>query len=119
MDGGSGLNLMFLDTFEGLGLTWDHLQSGPHPSFGVLTGKQYVPPRRVTLLVTFRGMRHYHTEMPTFELVNFFGPCHLILGCPCYHQVHGYPQLHLPHAQDTQTPQGYHFGSQNAAGTGL
>jgi hypothetical protein len=25
MDGGSGLNLMYLETFEGLGLTWDQL----------------------------------------------------------------------------------------------
>jgi hypothetical protein len=23
MNGGSGLNLMYIDTFEGLGLTWD------------------------------------------------------------------------------------------------
>jgi hypothetical protein len=25
MNGGSGLNLMYIDTFEGLGLTWDQL----------------------------------------------------------------------------------------------
>jgi hypothetical protein len=31
MDGGSGLNLKYLDTFEGLGLTQDQLQSSPHP----------------------------------------------------------------------------------------
>jgi hypothetical protein len=39
MDGGSGLNLMYLDTFEGLGLTRDPLQSSPHPFDGVVPGK--------------------------------------------------------------------------------
>jgi hypothetical protein len=39
MDGGSYLNLMYLDTFEGLGLTWDQLQSSPHPFYGVVPGK--------------------------------------------------------------------------------
>jgi hypothetical protein len=39
MDGGSGLNLMYLDTFKGLGLTWDQLQSSPHPFYRVVLGK--------------------------------------------------------------------------------
>jgi hypothetical protein len=39
MDGGSGLNLMYLNTFEGMGLTQDQLQSSPHPFYGVVPGK--------------------------------------------------------------------------------
>jgi hypothetical protein len=39
MDGGSGLNLMYLNTFEGLGLTRDQLQSSTHPFYGVVQGK--------------------------------------------------------------------------------
>jgi hypothetical protein len=39
MDGGSGLNLMYLDTFEGLGLTRDQFQSRPHPFYSVVPGK--------------------------------------------------------------------------------
>jgi hypothetical protein len=31
MDGGSGLNLMYLDTFEGLGLVRDQLKNQPAP----------------------------------------------------------------------------------------
>jgi hypothetical protein len=31
-DGGSGVNLMYLDTFKGLGLTQDKLQSCSHRS---------------------------------------------------------------------------------------
>jgi hypothetical protein len=39
MDGGSSLNFMYLDTFEGLGLTRDQLQSSPHLFYGVVLGK--------------------------------------------------------------------------------
>jgi hypothetical protein len=39
MDGGSGHNLMYLDTFEGLGLALDQLQNKPHPFYGVVLGK--------------------------------------------------------------------------------
>jgi hypothetical protein len=54
MDGGNGLNLMYLATFEGLGLTQDKLQTSPHLFYGVVPFQQSVPLERVTLLVTFR-----------------------------------------------------------------
>jgi hypothetical protein len=54
MDGGIGLSLMYLDTFEGLGHTRDQLQNNPHPFYGVVPGKQSVPLRWLTLPVTFR-----------------------------------------------------------------
>jgi hypothetical protein len=80
MDGGSGLNLMYLDTFDRLGLTRDQLQSSPHPFYGVVPGKQYVPLGWVSLLVTFEDASNYRTEMLVFEVVNFSGPYHVILG---------------------------------------
>jgi hypothetical protein len=43
MDGGSGLNLMYLNIFKGLGLIQDQLKSSPHPFYGVIPGKQSVP----------------------------------------------------------------------------
>jgi hypothetical protein len=82
MDGGNGLNLMYLNTFEGLGLTQDQLQSNPHPFYGVVPSKQSVPLGRVTLLITFRDTSNFHTEMLTFEVVNFSGSYHVILGRP-------------------------------------
>jgi hypothetical protein len=36
MDGGNVLNLMYLDTFEGLGLGQDLLKTNPHPFYGVV-----------------------------------------------------------------------------------
>jgi hypothetical protein len=84
MDGGSGLNLMYYNTFEGLGLSQDQLQSSPHPFYGVVPGKQSVPLGRVTMAVTFGDASNYHTEMLAFELVDFSRPYHVIQGWPCY-----------------------------------
>jgi hypothetical protein len=84
MDGGSGLNLMYLDTFEGLGLAWDQLKNSPHLFYGVVLGKQYVPLGQITLPVTFGDASNYRTEMLAFKVVDFSRPYHIILGWPCY-----------------------------------
>jgi hypothetical protein len=79
MDGGSGLNLMYLNTFKGLGLTRDQQQSSPHLVYGVVPGKQFIPLRWVNLPVTFGDASIYRTKMLTFELVDFSGPFRIIL----------------------------------------
>jgi hypothetical protein len=43
MYGGSGLNLMYLNTFEGLGLARNLLKTNPCPIYGVVLGKQSTP----------------------------------------------------------------------------
>jgi hypothetical protein len=83
MDGGSGHNLMYLDTFQGLGLIQDQLQSSPHPFYRVVPGKQSIPLGWVTMSITFRDARNYHTETLAFEVVDFSGPYYIILGQPC------------------------------------
>jgi hypothetical protein len=83
-DGGSNLNLMYFDTFKGLGLTRDQLQSSPHLFYGVVLGKQFIPLGRVTLLVTFGDVSNYRTEMLTIEVVYFSSPYHVILGRSCF-----------------------------------
>jgi hypothetical protein len=75
---------MYLDTFEGLGLTQDQLQSSPHPFYGVVPGKHSAPLGRVTLLIIFRDASNYCNKMLMFEVVNFFTPYHVILGWPCH-----------------------------------
>jgi hypothetical protein len=84
MDGGSGLNLMYLDTFEESGLTQDPLQSGPHPFYGMVLSKHSTPLGRVTLPVAFRDASNYQTEMLTSKVVDFSSPYHVILGWLCY-----------------------------------
>jgi hypothetical protein len=84
VDGGSGINLMYLDTFEGLGLTWNQLQSNPHSFHGVVPRKQFIRLRRVTLSVIFGDASNYYTEMLMFEVFDFSGPYHIILRWSCY-----------------------------------
>jgi hypothetical protein len=79
MDRDSGINLMYLDTFQGLGLTQDQLQSSMHPFYGVVLSKQSVPHKRVTLPVTFEDASNYRTETLAFEVVDFFRPYHVLL----------------------------------------
>jgi hypothetical protein len=50
----------------------------------MILGKQSVPLGRVTLSVTFEDTSNYHTKTLAFEVVDFFGPYHIILGRLCY-----------------------------------
>jgi hypothetical protein len=96
MDGGSGLNLMYLDTFEGLGLGWDWLKTSSYPFYEVVLGKQSMPLGQMSLHVTFRDVINYRTEMLAFKLVDFSEPYHVILGQPCYIKfmaIHSYAYL--------------------------
>jgi hypothetical protein len=43
MDESGGLNLMYLDTFEGLGLAQNLLKTSLHPFYEVVPGKQSTP----------------------------------------------------------------------------
>jgi hypothetical protein len=83
MDGGSDLNLMYLNTFKGLGLGRDRLKTSLHPFYGVVPGKQSVPLMQFSLPITFRDASNDRTKMLIFEVVDFSGPYHIILGRPC------------------------------------
>jgi hypothetical protein len=84
VDGGSDLNLKYLNTFEGLGLGWDLLKASSHPFYGVVPGKRSIPVGQINLPIIFRDASNYHTETLTFEVVDFSRPYHIILGQLCY-----------------------------------
>jgi hypothetical protein len=53
------------------------------------------------LSVTFGDASNYRTETLAFEVVDFFGPYHIILGRPCYVKFmaipnYGYLKLKIP-----------------------
>jgi hypothetical protein len=50
----------------------------------VVLSKQSIPLGQISLHVTFGDASNYHTKTLTFEVVNFSGPYHVILGQPCY-----------------------------------
>jgi hypothetical protein len=80
MDGCNGLNLMYLNAFEGLGLAQDQLKNSPHPFYVPVSGKQSIPLGQINLSVIFRDASNYCPETLTFEVVDFSRPYHIILG---------------------------------------
>ncbi|XP_066351479.1 uncharacterized protein [Miscanthus floridulus] len=54
------------------------------PFHGVVPGKQAIPLRQIDLHITFEDSTNYRTETLTFEVVEFHGTYHAILGRPCY-----------------------------------
>jgi hypothetical protein len=50
----------------------------------VVLGKKSIPLGGITLSVTFEDASNYRTKTLAFEVVDFSGPYHVILGQPCY-----------------------------------
>jgi hypothetical protein len=84
MDGGSVLNLTYLNTFKGLGLGQNLLKTISHPFYGVVSCKKSILLGQINLSVTSRDVSNYRIETLTFEVVDFSEPYQFILGRPCY-----------------------------------
>ncbi|XP_066392747.1 uncharacterized protein [Miscanthus floridulus] len=84
MDGGSGLNIMYAQTLDEMGVDRMHLRPVQAPFHGVVPGRQAVPLGQIDLPVTFGDQSNYRTETLTFDVVGFLGTFHAILGQPCY-----------------------------------
>ncbi|XP_066358190.1 uncharacterized protein [Miscanthus floridulus] len=91
MDGGSGLNLLYAKTYDAMGLSWVAIRPSGAPFHGVIPGLQAVPLGQVDLPMMFRGQANFHTEMLTFEIADFLGAYHAILGWPCYAKFRAIP----------------------------
>jgi hypothetical protein len=53
MDGGSGLNILYANTLEKMGIPWSSLRPSKAPFYGIVPGKKTVPLGRIRLNVTF------------------------------------------------------------------
>jgi hypothetical protein len=84
MDGGSGLNILYVETLEGMNISRSRLRPSASPFHGVVPGKQALPLGQIDLPVTFGTRENFRTETLTFEVVDFPGTYHAILGRPCY-----------------------------------
>ena len=84
MDEGSDLNILYVDTLDALFIP--HLELCPVSSsfHGVIPGTQAYPLGQIDLPVTFGDRANFHSKVPTFEVVDFLGSYHAILGRPCY-----------------------------------
>jgi hypothetical protein len=83
IDGGSGLNLIFVSTLTKMGLDFkDMLVPSKSPFYGIVPGNAAHPLGTVVLPVTFGTRENYRTEFIKFEVANFESSYHAILGHP-------------------------------------
>ena len=84
MDGGSGINILYKDVFEKLNIETSKLRPPHSPFHRIVLGRRVMPLSTITLSVTFGDQVHYSKETLSFEVVDFEGPYHAILGRPYY-----------------------------------
>jgi hypothetical protein len=77
-------DLMYLDTFKGLRLGRDMIKTTTYPFYEVVPVKYSIPLGQINLTITFRDASNYPAVMLIFEVVDFSGPYHIILGRQCY-----------------------------------
>jgi hypothetical protein len=83
IDGGSGLNLIFVSTLKKMGLDFkDMLAPSKSPFYGIVPGNAAHPLGTVVLLATFGTRENYCTEFIKFEVATFESSYHAILGRP-------------------------------------
>jgi hypothetical protein len=84
MDGGSSHNIMYIETFDDLGIT----RCALHPSLSsfhyVILGHQAYPLERITLPVTFGDPSNFCTKQLQSKVVDFLGSYNSILKRSCY-----------------------------------
>ncbi len=99
IDGGAGLNVLSVQTFETLQVPYDQLHP-TKPFYGVTDGST-LPMGQVRLPVTFGDRDNYHTELIDFDVANIHLPYNAILGYPALAKFmaathHGYNVLKMP-----------------------
>jgi hypothetical protein len=84
MDGGSSLNIIYVQTLDLLGIARTCLQPSVGGFHGVVLGKRAEPVGWIDLPVCFGTPTNFRKETLTFEVVGFRGTYHAILERPCY-----------------------------------
>ncbi|XP_066344092.1 uncharacterized protein [Miscanthus floridulus] len=84
MVGGSGLNIMYAETVDAMGIDRARIRLTRAPFHSIMPRKQAMPIGQIDLPVIFRDPSNYRTETLTFEVVGFHRTYHAILGHPSY-----------------------------------
>ena len=84
MDEGIGLNILYVDSLDAMRIPRSELRPAGSPFHGVIPGAQAYPLEEINLPVTFGNRANFCSEVITFEVVDFLGSYHAILGWPCY-----------------------------------
>ena len=99
IDGGAGLNVLSVETFNNLQVPYNQLQ--PTKPFSGVTDGSTVPIGQVRLPVTFGARDNYRTELIDFDVAHIRLPYNAILGYPALAKFmavthHGYNVLKMP-----------------------
>jgi hypothetical protein len=84
MDGGSGLNILYSSTLDKMGIPRSSLCPSKAPFYGIMPGKEAVSLWCIWLRVTLGQPDNFCKELLTFEVINFPGVYHALLGRPCF-----------------------------------
>jgi hypothetical protein len=84
MDGGSSLNIIYAETLGLLGIDLSTIRAGAAPFHGIVPDKRVLPLGQLDLPVCFGTPSNFRRETLTFEVVEFQGTYHAVLGRPCY-----------------------------------
>ncbi|KAK1695964.1 hypothetical protein QYE76_012661 [Lolium multiflorum] len=84
MDGGSGINLIFLDTIQSMGITMRMLEESDTRFHGILPTSPAYSLGKAYLNVVFGKPDNFRKEKIEFEVVNWESQYHAILGRPAY-----------------------------------
>jgi hypothetical protein len=84
MDEGSSLNIIYAETLGLLGVDLSTIWAGATPFHGIVPGKRVLPLGQLDLPVCFGTPSNFRNETLTFEVVEFRGTYHTVLGRPCY-----------------------------------
>lgn len=84
MDGGSGLNILHVNTLKEMGIPMSKLSASSMQFHGVIPGKKARSLRQISLAVVFGDEKNFRKEKLIFEVVDFQSAYHAILGRPTY-----------------------------------
>ena len=71
MDGGSGLNILYVETLQGMGIPMSRLSESSMQFHRVIPGKKAKSLWQIALDVVFGDSKNFHKEKLTFEVVDF------------------------------------------------
>jgi hypothetical protein len=71
MDGGSSLNILYVETFDAMGVSRSKLRTSIFPFLGIVLGMRVYPLGNIVLPDTFGDSINFCAETLIFEVVDF------------------------------------------------